>query len=621
MRRGKYLSMLAMGLALTFGARGGDAFQFPVGDYKIGYFDLAGEAGGEKPDLFAATLATVPAGHSWHAVPAKVDPASWLSLVKVKANRQCDFFVFHFADRDGTVDFASRRPSRVPIDPPRYPLTVPPGPNQIPANAIREPAGDFLYRFKAEQANERPRLRIVVVPASEMAGKRELAVGADESFEVPSTMAEAMAFAAAYAAGWQPTAAEMPNDKTLRLSLTEELRAYFSVKARLSDGASGFTREAIPKEELYDHLVRLLYRLRQPQAVAEAMPLGGSGAVLLAWSEGRAILREGGNIRAVAPASGRSPWRLEVGPREHPRYQTQRGRDGHVQIFRYDHGVKRIDLAEGKLQDLTPLGVGKEGRLAESLDGRLAVVETNLVGVYRDGKVIWSWVGASLSALPTWGDGSLYIAGADGAVHALEADQGREVWRLPSNNALDVRMTGVETQLLIDDGQTLTAVDAATGKRLWSSPTGDVLVNDPVVMDGRILIAIASNKLRLLDAQTGAVAAARDWPTWLLAVRAVRTAKGWSLACVDLQHRLSILDASTLKTAVAITLPSALAPVLEYGVDVPEVWALDRPRDTAGMDADLIGSLYAATTRNHPAWLVADQDGGVYAVSAEAVAK
>ena len=121
--------------------------------YEVGYFNLTGEADGENPAGFVNSLDAAPGinaslatpatrGSSWRTPPTDIDPLSWISLVKFKAGRQCDFLAFLFSDREGSVVYAVRRPSAIPLIPPRYPLTVPPGPGQIPANAIREPATD-----------------------------------------------------------------------------------------------------------------------------------------------------------------------------------------------------------------------------------------------------------------------------------------------------------------------------------------------------------------------------------------------------------------------------------------------------------------------------------------------
>ncbi|NLF22521.1 MAG: PQQ-binding-like beta-propeller repeat protein [Lentisphaerae bacterium] len=630
MKRWTQWVVLATGL-MPLGMWGGTPDdRLPAGNYQVGYFNLAGEPAGENPARFVATLggatgvqarlAGSAPGVSWRAVPADSEPAGWISLVRVRANRQCDFIAFHFSDREGTVDFASRRPSRIPLDPPKYPLTVPPGPDQIPANAVREPAGDFLYQDARDRPRERPMLRIEVRPVEALVGARELPPGGDVSTDVPAPVVEAMAFAAAFEAGWRPTAAEQA-DRTLHLSLTEELRAYHTARAVFADGTPGFTREAIPRDALYDHLVGLFLRLRQRASVIEAMPLGEPGCVLAGWLDGRAILRRGKAWRALSPASGRTLWNYEPGPRERPAYRLQRTSDGRPLVFRHDHGVHRIDLESGKLVALTPPEAGVEGSFYWMPEDALAVVDAGRLTLYRGGQAVWHWDGAARDARPVGDAERIYVAGTDGAVHALDLATGAPGWQTAATAATPARLSIAGPRVLVDDGRSLAGVDAAAGRRLWSLPTGDALLADPVEMEGRLLVAVAPNRLLLVDSASGASVASRTWPTWLLAVRAVKTPQGWSAACVDLRREFHLLDPSTLATLAEVSLPTPVAPVLAFGTDVPEAWVLDRPRDMGALDEDLVGSLFAATTRNRAAWLVTDQQGGVYAIAAGAAAK
>ncbi len=604
------------------------AESLPARAFKVGYFNLSGEESGENPALFVATLDAVPGidaslagslkpGHSWRAVPTGTDPAGWISLVRVMSGRQCDFLAFLFG-QDGAVQYAGRRPSRVAIDPPRYPLTVPPGPNQIPANAIREPATDFVYRYATQQARPRPLLRIVIggaVDEKKTSGDAVATEGPDDGFEVPAEPAEALAFAAAFEAGWRPTSGAA--ERTLHLSLMEELRMYNTAVARFDDGTPGFNRKSIPKEQLFSHLVGLFFQLRCAKSVGEAAPFGMPGTVLMGWAAGKAILREGDDVKAVDVASGRTLWSLVPGERAKPLYATQRDAAGALQVFRYDGGIRRLDLNDGKEQELAPQGVGGAGRFALAQDGRLAVVDAGVLSVYQDGKPVWTWDGAEQVALPAWGEALVFVAGADGAVHALHPAERREAWSAALNPAGPLRFAVQGGMLLVDDGKSLAAHEMAKGTRLWTVGTGDVLLSDPVIMDDRIFVAVKSNALRIWNAKTGAAVASRDWPTWILAARAVKTGKGWSIACVDLRNRLSVLDPATLATKLEISFPAALAPVLDSGAEVPRRWALDRVSDKPGWEEDLIGGMLSTSAPRGPAWLVADQGGTCYAVPAE----
>jgi hypothetical protein len=272
----------------------------------LAYFNLAGVADGERVATavasidaapgFDAVLADRPGVESWRTLPADVEPGQWLSLVKVKFGQQCDFLLFRFADRDGTVAYAGRRPSRVREV--KYYYSVPPGPDQIPENAIRETATDYVFRQSNETARARPPLQITVEAWAEAGGPGAEPGGSSMRIDV----LEAMAYAAAYEAGWQPTAAKAA--ASIRLSAREEMGLFIATRAVPEAGGAGWLRRNIPREAFYDHLARLFFRLRQPAVILESAAFGSRDEKAIGWREGRVILASADGFKAVQPASG-----------------------------------------------------------------------------------------------------------------------------------------------------------------------------------------------------------------------------------------------------------------------------------------------------------------------------
>lgn len=596
--------------------------------YRVGYFNLSNETDGENPAGFVNAIDATPgmkaaladpaeSGASWRTPPAERAPSEWISLVKVKAGRQCDFLAFLFSDRDGTVLYAGRRPSRIPLDPPKYPLTAPPGPRQIPANAIREPATDFLYRFPEEAARPRPSLRIVgEVLETPTAPKSDVFSIEPGGGAVDVDFTSAMAFAAAFEAGWRPTAAAA-TEHTLRISLREELSLYFSAQARFGDDSRTFQRRFIPKERLYDHLVGLFFQWKNAASVFDAVPYGEPGVVLLGWAGDRVVLLEDRTLRAVDPASGNVLWEHAAGPRETPKYRMEPAAQGRALLFRYDGEIRRIDLDDGTEQALTPEGIGASERFSRARDGRLAIGNASEVIVCRDREISWTWEGALPEARPVWGDGGLFVMGAGGRLHALDPGTKTERWKIAVDSPETVRLFFREGVLWVDNGKTLAAVNPQDGRSLWESPTGEVLLDGPVIMDAKVFAVVKPNMLRIWDLRTGEVMASREWPTWIQAAGAVRAAGAWRIACVDLRNRLCLFDPQTLESRREVAFPETLSPRLAYGEAVPETWSLERQDRGESWEMDLVEGMQSESAPRSPAWLVGDTRGRLFAVAVD----
>jgi len=152
---------------------------------------------------------------------------------------------------------------------------------------------------------------------------------------------------------------------------------------------------------------------------------------------------------------------------------------------------------------------------------------------------------------PALADGILYIGSADGAVYALDANTGHQMWRFQTGEALPVQIGPVivavpsgtsvigaltsgagapddkpplegvrriNMQPLVENGtvfvgsgdQSLYALDAATGKKKWSYLAGpgmaqinsDFPVPAPILLNGTVYFATTEG-LHAVDAQTG----------------------------------------------------------------------------------------------------------------------
>ena len=587
--------------------------------YRVSYHDLSEAADGEKPSEFVASidameglsaeLLSATATGDWKLPPKHVPPPDWISLVKVKIGPQCDFLAFTFADREGTVTYAAHRPSRIKRV--LYWFNVPPGPGQIPMNAIRECATDFLFERPRVNARPRTKLRVRVGPwpkqdeadAEEPEGDAGLLEGAGPaSGSVDLTAMEALAFAAAYEAGWQPTAAS--GDNAVTVQLREDFSVYFALRARLAlDGRETVvSRERVPREKLYPNLVRVFQQLAPAAPFQSSAYLGSHEARLLGWRKGLCLVQDGNRVSAIRPGSGELLWQVEGTPRQQPLIHVgQRG-----EVCRYDQGLSRIDWATGETTPLAP-GALSEPTFHVSPGGKVAIVRDGALEVYTDGELAWACKESDFAGRPRWFADLVVAADHGGTVYALDPAKQKSVWR-HELSAGPVRLYAGRMRIFADDGRHVHALDPSSGKPLWKHETGDVLVSPPAKGADGILVACKLSKLWVLDPASGAVKAQKTWPTWLKSVSVVD--RGQTAVVVDLRNRVSSLDTKDLRLLGQRSFDAALRPEVWYAESVPLVWQSAREKVEDEMDR------LVDESKSIPAVLCQDEAGFVYMVPA-----
>ena len=118
--------------------------------------------------------------------------------------------------------------------------------------------------------------------------------------------------------------------------------------------------------------------------------------------------------------------------------------------------------------------------------------------------------GSVATASPTVADGRLFVAGGDGAVHALDGRTGDAVWDEPYEAGAGITLAAPavadETVYVATDDGTLHAIDAASGGGDWSTRLGpEPIWATPAVADGRLLVGNRSGTLYAVDADGGTV--------------------------------------------------------------------------------------------------------------------
>ncbi len=130
-------------------------------------------------------------------------------------------------------------------------------------------------------------------------------------------------------------------------------------------------------------------------------------------------------------------------------------------------------------------------------------------------------------ATPTVDGETVYVMGSHGALAALKASDGSEIWRLELTEAFGSQRPywGFSMSALVDgdkllveggggEGKSYAALDKKTGEVVWTSGDGRPGHNSPISMDvmgERRIVYVAGGKLRCIDSDGGEVWA-HEWP-------------------------------------------------------------------------------------------------------------
>ena len=265
-------------------------------------------------------------------------------------------------------------------------------------------------------------------------------------------------------------------------------------------------------------------RHREAQRAEPPPATGAAPSVPGATGEVNAVPREG---KAV-PAS---------------RYWTQfRGpsRDGH-----YRQQPIRTDWPSGGLQPIWKQPVGGGYASFVMADGRAFTIEQRgrqeVAAAYdvATGRELWttSWDaffqepmgGDGPRATPTWHAGRLYVLGAAGEFRALDAADGRVLWRtniLDDAGASNIQWGMSAAPLIVDQtvvvlpggprGNSVAAYDIDTGKRVWGALDDRASYSSPMIvtLDGvRQILTFTATRVVGLSPSNGELLWEFPWKT------------------------------------------------------------------------------------------------------------
>jgi eukaryotic-like serine/threonine-protein kinase len=240
-----------------------------------------------------------------------------------------------------------------------------------------------------------------------------------------------------------------------------------------------------------------------------ATPLVIDGAIVVGDRDGV--------VHALDPQNGAERWRATV---DGPIAGAAADADGSIVVATESASGYRMDPSSGEIawrSDL-PGGVSRSIAATDELvycavsGGGLVALRTS------DGTVAWQAEVASSGAggTPTIAGGLVYAAtGLDSddpatrGLVALDARTGEERWRLPSPTGEVMYAPAVAdgSAYIVAEDESVTAVDAETGKVRWSTTTGSPNDALPSVWGDTVYVATTGGALQALDTLTGTL----DW--------------------------------------------------------------------------------------------------------------
>ena len=219
---------------------------------------------------------------------------------------------------------------------------------------------------------------------------------------------------------------------------------------------------------------------------------------------------DGGTLLALIVTTGRARWNVSVGG---PVWSSVALGPGHALYVGAGSDVLCVDADTGSVRwRFTPPGGAAAGPSTSSPtltpDGGALLVGAADSGVWclnaTTGALLHRFETGSVLGAPTIRDaGIAFVASMDYHVYALDALTGRAVWTTPVLGPfIGSAALGPTGTIFVGTGQSLLALDPASGRTLWTYATGD----SP--LDGRIDSAPAVSANNIVFVASGASIAA-----------------------------------------------------------------------------------------------------------------
>lgn len=104
---------------------------------------------------------------------------------------------------------------------------------------------------------------------------------------------------------------------------------------------------------------------------------------------------------------------------------------------------------------------------------------------------------------PAYGGGAVYVAGADGRLARLDAETGRELWRIDTGARLSGGVGAGGNLVLVGTAKGEVLAFDAQGKAAWKAQVTSEVLSAPQVADGIVVVRSGDNRIFGLDAADG----------------------------------------------------------------------------------------------------------------------
>jgi outer membrane protein assembly factor BamB len=144
------------------------------------------------------------------------------------------------------------------------------------------------------------------------------------------------------------------------------------------------------------------------------------------------------------------------------------------------------------------------------------------------GRELWRFKSAPIESSPLLKGRRLFVGSWDHGVYALNAKNGKRIWRFEADNEVNTSAAYWKGRIFIaSDGGTLYALSAKTGKELWSAGSQsrfgsrEFFYATPTVAHGRVYIGNTDGTMYVFGAKSGRLLWARPLGSYIYGAAAV----------------------------------------------------------------------------------------------------
>lgn len=258
-----------------------------------------------------------------------------------------------------------------------------------------------------------------------------------------------------------------------------------------------------------------------------ALVLAGAGTPVPAWTAdvGGAVQSRllrggdtlfvttmGGDLVALDAARGKERWRVHTGGSV---FSTPHIDNNTVYFGSADHHVYAVEVGSGRVKWKTKTGGAVFGGAASAQNVVcIASTDTKIYGLHADtGKVVWTAQGQGIFQSKAATDGErFFVGGWDNFFRALDVRTGKERWRQRFGKAfyfapaIGAPTVGDNKVFVTSNDGHLHAMETTTGRIVWEVAGPALGYSGPLYKDGRIYNASLTGKglVFCFEAATGA---------------------------------------------------------------------------------------------------------------------